>query len=195
MDEAPQRFREINSPGCREEVHVEPHRPSMRGPSAGGTLASIKRLGFTHALSIPDSESRHLHAALEADPDRELIMPCREGESIAIAAGLWVGGAKPLVVLQNTGLMEAGDALRGCGLGPSIPLRLLVGWRGFAGWEAGRRPIDSAFTYTEPVLAAWGIPYEVVRGDADLEAIERMDRLAEATSRPTAVLSALGFEE
>jgi sulfopyruvate decarboxylase subunit alpha len=166
----------------------------MAGPSAGRTLAVIKRLGFTHALSIPDSESRHLHAALESDPEIELIMPCREGESIAIGAGLWVGGAKPLILLQNTGLMEAGDALRGCGLGPSIPLRLLVGWRGFAGWEAGRRPIDSAFTYTESILAAWGVPYEVIRGDADLEAIGRMDLVAERTSRPSAVLAALGFE-
>ena len=165
----------------------------MEGPSAASTLGRLKALGFTHALSIPDSESRQLHAAIENDSEVELIVPTREGESIAIAAGLWTGGAKPIVIIQNTGLMEAGDALRGCGLGPSIPLRLMVGWRGFVGAEARRVPIDSAYTYTEPVLTAWGVPYEIIEGDADLEAIDRMDEMAASSSKPAAVLCARGF--
>ncbi len=164
------------------------------GPSAKAALGVIRRLGFTHVLSIPDSESRLLHAAVEHDPDLELVVPCREGESIAIAAGLWVGGAKPLLLIQNTGLMEAGDALRGCGVGPSVPLRMLVGWRGFAGADAGKLPIDSAYTYTEPLLEAWGVPYEILAGSDDLDAIERMDAVAEQTSRPAAVLVARRFE-
>lgn len=164
------------------------------GPSATAALGVIRRLGFTHVLSIPDSESRLLHAAAEGDPDLELIVPCREGESIAIAAGLWAGGAKPLLVIQNTGLMEAGDALRGCGIGPSVPLRMLVGWRGFAGADAGKLPIDSAYPYTKPLLEAWGVPYEILDGSDGLDAIERMDAVAEQTSRPAAVLVARGFE-
>lgn len=166
----------------------------MSGPSAARTLGVIKSLDFTHVLSIPDSESAPLHGAIEADPDVHLIVPCREGESIAIAAGLWAGGAKPLLLIQNTGLMEAGDALRGCGLGPSIPLRMIVGWRGFAGVEAGRTPIDSAYTYTEPLLQAFGVPYEIIGGDDDLAAIERMDRTAAETSKPAAVINARGFQ-
>lgn len=166
----------------------------MSGPSAAKALDIIKSLGFTHVLSIPDSESARLHEAIEADPGIDLIVPCREGESIAIAAGLWTGGAKPLLLIQNTGLMEAGDALRGCGLGPSIPLRMIVGWRGFAGVEAGRLPVDSAYTYTEPLLRAFGVPYEVMQGDDDLAALERMDRIAADTSKPAAVVSARGFQ-
>ncbi len=164
------------------------------GPSASAALGVIRELGFTHVLSIPDSESRLLHAAVDDDPGLELIVPCREGESIAIAAGLWAGGAKPLLVIQNTGLMEAGDALRGCGIGPGVPLRMLVGWRGFAGAEAGRLPIDSAYTYTKPLLEAWSVPYEVLDGSDGLDAIGRMDTVAEQTSLPAAVLVARRFE-
>ena len=164
------------------------------GPSAGATLAELKRLGFSHVLSIPDSESRLLHEAVRTDPDIELISPTREGESIAIAAGLWTGGAKPLVLIQNTGLMEAGDALRGCGLGPRIPLRLMVGWRGYAGDAAGRLPIDSAYTYTEPLLAAWGIPTWWMATDDDLLSIATMDSTAASTSMPAAVLVTSGFQ-
>jgi sulfopyruvate decarboxylase subunit alpha len=141
---------------------------------------------------IPDSESRLLYDAARRSA-LPLITPCREGESIAIAAGLWTGGCKPLVVIQNTGLMEAGDALRGCGLGPRVPLRLMVGWRGYAGAMAGRPPTDSAYTYTEPLLAAWGIPFWPVMSDDDLPALATMDRTAEATSGPAAVLTGWAF--
>ncbi len=166
---------------------------SEKGASVGKTLAAIKALGFTHVLMLPDSESRLLYQAIEDDPDIQLITPCREGESVAIAAGLWTGGRKPLLVIQNTGFMEAGDALRGCGMGPKVPLRLRVGWRGYGGAQGGRRPIDSAYTYTEPLLSAWGIPYWRIMGDEDLPMLERMDRTAAETSLPAAVVTGYAF--
>ena len=101
-------------------AHREETALSERGASAAKTLAALKVLGFTHVLMIPDSESRLLYQAIGDDPDLHLINPCREGESIAIAASLWTGGCKPLLVIQNTGFIEAGDALRGCGLGPKV---------------------------------------------------------------------------
>ncbi len=165
---------------------------SERGASAARTVAQIQALGFTHVLLIPDSESRLLYDAVRGS-SLSLITPCREGESIAIAAGLWTGGRKPLVVLQNTGLMEAGDALRGCGLGPKVPLRLMVGWRGYASALAGRAPIDSAYTYTEPLLAAWGIPWWPLMTDEDLPAVATMERTAEETSLPAAVVTGFAF--
>lgn len=164
-----------------------------RGASAAKALAAIKTLGFTHVLMIPDSESRLLYQVIEADPELHLITPCREGESIAIAAGLWTGGCKPLIVIQITGLMEAGDALRGCGLGPKIPLRLVVGWRGYGGAMAGRTPIDSAYTYTEPLLDAWGIPHWSIMGNEDLPMLGLMDRTAAETSSPAAVVTGFAF--
>jgi sulfopyruvate decarboxylase subunit alpha len=165
---------------------------SERGASAARTVAQIEALGFTHVLLIPDSESRLLYDAVRSSA-LPLITPCREGESIAIAAGLWTGGRKPLVVLQNTGLMEAGDALRGCGLGPKVPLRLIVGWRGYAGAMAKRLPIDSAYTYTEPLLGAWGIPCWHLMSDDDLPALATMDRKAAETSLPAAVVTGWAF--
>lgn len=165
----------------------------MSGAAAAKTLAAIKALGFTHVLAIPDSESRLLFEAVAADDDLELLVPCREGESVALAAGLWVGGAKPLLLIQNTGLMEAGDALRGCGVGPRIPLRLLVGWRGYAGSVSGAVPVDSAYPYTEPILDAWGIPFWHLMDDEDLGVLEVMDRAAAESSLPAAVVTGYGY--
>jgi sulfopyruvate decarboxylase TPP-binding subunit len=125
---------------------------------------------------------------LNAEPQISVISPTREGEGLAIAAGLWVGGRKPLVLLQNTGLMEAGDALRGCGIGPSIPLLLLIGWRGYSGALAGKLPIDSAYPFTEPLLDAWKVPHWRLMSDADLPVLIEMDQVASASSKPAAVV-------
>jgi len=165
----------------------------MTGASAARTLDVIKRIGFTDVVSIPDAESRHLYQALIDDPGIELYLPTREGEGIALAAGLWVGGRKPFLLIQNTGLMEAGDALRGCGIGPGIPLLLLVGWRGYPGAMKGALPIDSAYPYTEPLLHAWGVPHRRLMGDDDLDVIEEMATLAVESSQPTAVVYGYGF--
>ena len=165
----------------------------MTGASAPRTLDMLKALGFTDAVSIPDAESRHLYQALIDDPGIEVYLPTREGEGIALAAGLWVGGRRPFLLIQNTGLMEAGDALRGCGIGPGIPLFLLVGWRGYPGATTGALPIDSASPYTEPLFGAWGVPHRRLMGDEDLDVIEEMATLAADTSMPAAVLYGYGF--
>jgi sulfopyruvate decarboxylase TPP-binding subunit len=97
------------------------------------------------------------------------------------------------VVLQNTGLMEAGDALRGCGIGPGIPLLLIVGWRGFPAAMSGTLPIDSAYPYTEPLLDAWGLPHRRLLSDDDLSVIDEMAEAAEAGSKPAVVVYGYGF--
>lgn len=166
---------------------------SSDGASASATVDRIVELGFTDAVIIPDSESARLFERLIECDDVDVVSPTREGEGIAIAAGLCVGGRKALVVLQNTGLMEAGDALRGCGIGPRIPLRLMVGWRGYTGALAGRVPIDSAYPATEPLLEAWNIPTWHLMTDDHLDVIDEMDRRAAETSLPAAVLTGWAF--
>jgi sulfopyruvate decarboxylase TPP-binding subunit len=160
----------------------------MTGISSARTISILLELGITHVVTIPDGESRHLFEALNSERGVAVISPTREGEGLAIAAGLWAGGCKPLVVLQNTGLMEAGDALRGCGIGPRIPLLLLVGWRGYTGAMAGKLPIDSAYPYTEPLLDAWAVPHWQLMSDDDLPVLVEMDRVADTSSKPAAVV-------
>jgi sulfopyruvate decarboxylase subunit alpha len=167
---------------------------SGRGVSGISAAAAVANLGFSHVVMIPDSESAKFFEAAQQHDQLDVISPVREGEGIAIAAGLWVGGKKPLIVIQNTGLMEAGDALRGCGIGPKIPLRLMVGWRGYKGAMAGSLPIDSAYPATEPLLAAWNLPTWHLMGDDDLDVLREMDETAAETSSPAAVLTGWTFQ-
>ena len=73
-----------------------------------------------------------------------------------------------------------------------IPLRLMVGWRGYPG-ARGRLPIDSAYPFTEPLLRAWNIPYSLLMSDDDLGTVAQMDRTAEESSYPAAVLFGSAF--
>src|SRR5438477_12102311 len=93
-------------------------------------LESFKEMGITHVVGLPDNSTAALFLELAADPDIYLITVTREGEAFATAAGLWIGGQKPLVLIQNTGFLEAGDALRGTLTRMRLPILLLVSYRG-----------------------------------------------------------------
>lgn len=124
-------------------------------------VALLRRRGVTHVVWIPDSEVGTWEPALAAAGSPALIRPAREGEAIAIAAGLILGGAKPLVVVQCTGLFESGDALRNVVHDLKLPLHLLVGVRGYHAHQEGRTR-DTCPVFTEPILQAWRLPYKLL---------------------------------
>lgn len=119
--------------------------------------AALADQGFTHVVWIPDSHLGTWEAGLLAEKRLSLIRVSREGEAIGVAAGLLLGGKKPIVVIQCTGLFEAGDALRNVAHDLKLPLRLIVGVRG---WNAAQQgPIaDTCPRFIEPFVDAWAMP-------------------------------------
>jgi sulfopyruvate decarboxylase TPP-binding subunit len=147
---------------------------------------TLKRCGVSHMVWLPDTESGFLYQTLHEDPDLTLVPVAREGETFAIALGLLVAGKRPVVCIQNTGLFESGDSVRGLWLDLQLPLLALIGYRGYTG---GGPSDDSAATFLEPILRAWGIPYEVVESDDDVAAtVPRLYRQANERPGPAAVL-------
>ena len=84
-------------------------------------IDELKKNDVSHVVWLPDSETNFMYHMLQAEPTLDLVPVCREGETMAIAAGLWVGGKKPVALIQNTGIMESGDSIRGLGLDVSQP--------------------------------------------------------------------------
>ena len=136
-------------------------------------------------------------------PAIRLVTVTREGEAFAIATGLWIGGALPLVVVQNTGLLESGDAIRGTALRVGAPIPILVTGRGYEAMRAaGIEPaddlspellasvsVDSAAVLTERTLDAWGIAYRTCEGDDDpAEAIADAIDGARERAQPVALV-------
>lgn len=170
--------------------------------------AALEETGITHVLGIPDNTSGPLFDMLGEHPRVRRIIVTREGEAFAMASGLWLGGAKPLVVIQNTGFLEAGDALRGTALRMGAPVPFVVTGRGYTKmWAAGvdastprtrdlliRSDVDSVALFTEPTLEAWAVPYETCAAeDEPVAAVRAVVTRAEEEQRPCALLLLRGF--
>jgi sulfopyruvate decarboxylase TPP-binding subunit len=158
----------------------------LDGPSVA---TALEQCGVTHVIWVPDSELGTWEPALLAAPGLALLRVCREGEAFALAAGLWLGGKKPIVLIQCTGLFEAGDALRNVVHDLQLPLFFVVGVRSYYAYQQGTTS-DTCPVFTEPILQAWKIPYTLLdrrHSAADLAAAYRQ---AQAEQRAGAVLLA-----
>ena len=153
-------------------------------------IEELKKNNFTHVVWLPDSETNFMYQLLTNEPTLDLVPVCREGETMAIAAGLWVGGMKPVVLIQNTGIFESGDSIRGLGLDINQPLVMLVGYRG---WSRHGITTDSAVRFIEHILHAWGISYYLIETDDDAGRITSALEEAERTNKPVAVLVGTEF--
>lgn len=148
-------------------------------------IDEFKKNGVTHVITLPDSETNFLFELMDADPALDVVPVAREGESMAVAAGLIVGGKSPVCLIQNTGMFESGDSIRGLALDLGLPIVMVIGYRG---WTRHGVTPDSAARFTEPYLQAWGINHYLVEHDEDGDRISTAFEEAKSTSRPVAVL-------
>ena len=153
-------------------------------------VAELKKNDISHVVWLPDSETNFMYQLLTNEPTLDLVPVCREGETMAIAAGLWVGGKRPIVLIQNTGIFEAGDSIRGLGLDVNQPLVMLVGYRG---WSRHGLTRDSAARFIEHILHAWGISYYLIETDDDADRISLAIEEAAKPQKPVAVLVGTEF--
>jgi sulfopyruvate decarboxylase TPP-binding subunit len=151
-------------------------------------VRTLEQLGVTHVVWLPDSELGTWHRALSGSKQLKLIRVCREGEAFGIAAGLHLGGARPIVVIQCTGFYEAGDALRNVVHDLGLPIFMIVGYRGYYGGIAGRK--DTAATFLEPIANAWQLPCKLLTKESPLSDLAAFYRETQAQGRAAAALIA-----
>ncbi len=152
-------------------------------------VQALKQCGVTHVVWIPDSELGQWEPALRDDPDVRLIRATREGEAIAVAAGLLIGCKRPIVVIQCTGLFEAGDALRNAVHDLKLPLFLIVGLRGYYAHQQGTG-FDTCPLFAEPILKTWQIAYRLLDRSGKIEDVVSAYKETQKTGNAGAVLIA-----
>ena len=148
-------------------------------------IDEFRKNGVTHIITIPDSETNYLYELMEKQDWLDVVPVAREGESVSVAFGLTIAGKVPVVLIQNTGMMESGDSIRGTVLDAGFPLLMVVGYRGWT--RKGKTP-DSAATYTEPFLNAFRLDYYLVEHDDDGPRISEAFEETRKTKRPVVVL-------
>ena len=110
----------------------------------------LEQSGVTHVVTVPDSTIGTWQSAIEARGTTRLVRVCREGEAWEVAAGLHLGGAHPVVMIQCTGLFESGDAIRNVLHDWKLPIFSIIGYRSYLNQDT--LPGDTCLVFTEPVL-------------------------------------------
>ena len=127
---------------------------------------AIKALGVTHILTVPDTHQKSLLASLRTDTEMEFVTLSTEDEAICVNAGLWMGGAQPLVIIQNVGLFAGMNALRGVAIDMRVPTCLLTGQYGRDVTKPVAENRASAVRLMEGMMSSIDVPfYNIDRPD------------------------------
>ncbi len=102
--------------------------------AAGPFIDRLLAAGFDFFAGVPCSLVGPVIAELERR--RLYLGETREDAALGVAAGAYLGGKRPVVVMQNSGLGVSLNALGSLHLLYELPVLLLVTWRGFQGQDA-----------------------------------------------------------
>jgi len=150
---------------------------------ATGVCAGVQAAGCRDVVYVPDNPLSHVLRVFGAQhPDIRLILATREEEAFGIAAGLCLGGRRPVVLLQSSGLGNSLNALTSLLIPYQIPVLIVVSMRGDEGeWNPAQMPMGRA---VRDILTAVGIHHVTI---ASGEIAEETVRHAAATAFETRV--------
>jgi sulfopyruvate decarboxylase subunit alpha len=157
-------------------------------PWAIAACAGLHAAGSRHVVYVPDNPLSHVLAVLrDRYPDVQTTIATREEEAFGIAAGLYLGGKRPTVMLQSSGLGNSINALTSLLVPYQIPMLILISMRGDAGeWNAAQVPMGRAVA---PICDAIGVPHTTAASaDEVAETVALVGRTAFMTRMPGACL-------
>jgi len=159
----------------------------MLAVARAAAIEGLVGAGVDFVSGLPDGWQRDLHEAIEGDERFTYVPVCNEGVGFSVCAGAWMGGRRPVLIMENSGLRVASEYIARISLGTGVPVLLMLSYRGDIG-ETEHWGIPHGIV-AEPLLGALRIPYQVVRQPDELrQAITRAQRLAQAQLHPAAVL-------
>src|SRR5271163_974167 len=158
----------------------------LRGASI---IREIKARRIEFVVSVPDiTTSEGLLRPLAQASEPRLIRVCKEDEGVGICAGLSYCGRRSLLLIQQTGLLDSVNAIRGVAVEYGLPICMMVG---LLEKEPGVLPRQSkryGVRIVEPMLEAMGVTYHEIEGEADVGAIGPAIDTAYAKMQPVVLL-------
>jgi sulfopyruvate decarboxylase TPP-binding subunit len=162
--------------------------PVARPVEAAAMLDVLYELDVTHVINVPDTHQRSVLAALSRQSRIKLLTACTEDEAIAINAGLWIGGQRPVLSIQQVGLLAALNNVKALAMDARIPTCMLVGYFGRDVTRTARDNAANGVKLVEPTLDAWQIAYFPIEGPEDLPRLAEAYRHSLEHSGPAVVL-------
>jgi sulfopyruvate decarboxylase subunit alpha len=153
---------------------------------AVGVCAGVHAAGSRDVVYVPDNPLSHVLRVFEHQfPDVRLLLATREEEAFGIAAGLYLGGRRPTVLLQSSGIGNSLNALTSLLIPYQIPALMVVSMRGDNGeWNAAQVPMGRA---VRTIFESIGVPHATVESAG---AAAETVRLAGKTAFGTRTLGA-----
>ena len=153
----------------------------------------IAKHGIELFTGVPDSLLKEFCLCVEDRISKNAhIITVNEGNAIGIAAGHYLAKKSiPLVYMQNSGLGNAINPLLTL-CDPevySIPMLLMIGWRGEPGVKDEPQHVKQGMIQIE-LMKTLGIPFEIIsKNDLDYKSkISKCIEAAKSENRPTALL-------
>ena len=157
----------------------------------------LRASDVTFFTGVPDSLLKSFCAYVTDTCGDNHVIAANEGGAVGLAAGHYLATGKPaLVYMQNSGQGNAVNPL--CSLADpdvySIPMVLLIGWRGEPGVKDEPQHVKQG-KVTVPLFETLGIPIEILPNDefAALELTRNMVEKAKAESCPVALVVRKGL--
>mgnify|MGYP001256023317 FL=1 len=153
----------------------------------------LKKKKIKFFTGVPDSLLKELCLCIDQKTSEENhIITANEGNAIAIASGSFLASNSiPLVYMQNSGLGNAVNPLLSlCDSQVySIPMLLLIGWRGEPGVKDEPQHIKQGRIQTD-LLNTLGIPYIILsKNEKNFKSkVSDILKIAKNESKPVAIL-------
>ena len=153
--------------------------------------------GVDFFTGVPDSLLKSFCAYVTDNCAGKHVIAANEGGAVGLAAGHYLAtGRLALVYMQNSGQGNAVNPLASLADPDvySIPMVLLVGWRGEPGIKDEPQHVKQG-KITVALFDTLGIPTEILPDDetAALEVARKMVELAKSESRPVALVVRKGL--
>lgn len=152
----------------------------------------INDAGIDFIVSVPCANLKELIPMVDESPDIIHLPVTREEEGVGICAGAYMGGKKPAILMQNSGLGNSINALASLNMLYGIPLLMIISHRGVEGEPiVAQVPMGEL---TSKLLDTMDIPYFLPQKGIDpADLIVKAWNAASKQKKPVAVLLPIPF--
>ena len=152
----------------------------------------LKNAGINFVVSVPCANLKKLLNLMDEDENIKHVPVTREEEGFGICAGAYMGGMKPAILMQNSGLGNSVNVLASLNKLYKFPILMIISHRGtFGEGVYGQIPMSKA---TTKVLDSLDLIYQKVDDPNEAEEIvEKAWKLAKISEEPIALLFDISY--
>jgi len=152
----------------------------------------LKEAGINFIVSVPCAKLKKLLELIDEDDDIRHVPVTREEEGFGICAGAYMGGMKPAILMQNSGLGNSINVLTSLMKLYNFPVLMIISHRGtFGEGICGQVPMSKA---TTKILDSMDFIYEKINyPNESTDKIKKAWNLASITEEPIALLFEISY--